>query len=174
MVSLARSVAFVLRITAMSWVPLQKLKPAFGARFIRSLPEHRADEEDRTALIEAESSETQSERHPKTQQSSDANVPSQEHVPACSICLDDFKDGDIIKSLPSCNHQFHAECVKNWLATQASCPMCRQRVEPCHQQEREDLTCVSGLRRVARSIWTAVREASTIYADFYTLEMLTD
>ena len=32
----------------------------------------------------------------------------------CSICLEDFKQGDEIKVLPMCNHVFHPICLRQW------------------------------------------------------------
>lgn len=43
----------------------------------------------------------------------------------CSICLDDFKLGEISVTL-KCKHVYHKECIKNWLIKQSSkCPTCR-------------------------------------------------
>jgi len=41
----------------------------------------------------------------------------------CGICGDDFKTGDVVKSL-SCKHQFHSKCIDAWLYRSATCPMC--------------------------------------------------
>ena len=42
----------------------------------------------------------------------------------CVICLEDFKNGDKAVLLP-CIHMFHTKCIKNWLKTQNSCPICK-------------------------------------------------
>ena len=42
----------------------------------------------------------------------------------CIICLEDFKNGDKAIILP-CIHIFHNECIKNWLKTQNTCPICK-------------------------------------------------
>ncbi len=42
----------------------------------------------------------------------------------CIICLEDFKNGDKAIILP-CIHLFHNECIKNWLKTQNTCPICK-------------------------------------------------
>ncbi|KAI8557591.1 hypothetical protein RHMOL_Rhmol04G0021900 [Rhododendron molle] len=46
----------------------------------------------------------------------------------CIICLEDFKEGDITRILPNCGHSFHLQCMDEWLAQKASCPMCRKDV----------------------------------------------
>jgi hypothetical protein len=45
----------------------------------------------------------------------------------CSICLDDFVEGDLIcwSKIPSCKHIFHQQCLLPWLLLHDSCPSCR-------------------------------------------------
>lgn len=42
----------------------------------------------------------------------------------CSICLEDFKEGDIACIL-SCYHIFHKDCLIPWLKKNNNCPNCR-------------------------------------------------
>ena len=43
----------------------------------------------------------------------------------CSICLDDFTEGDYVRKLP-CNHEYHSECIVKWLVERHStCPLCK-------------------------------------------------
>jgi E3 ubiquitin-protein ligase ATL41 len=41
------------------------------------------------------------------------------------VCLDDLRDGVLVRMLPSSKHYFHAGCVDVWLLSHATCPMCR-------------------------------------------------
>jgi len=41
----------------------------------------------------------------------------------CNICLNDFEEGDDIRSLP-CFHFFHRQEIDKWLAQKDSCPVC--------------------------------------------------
>lgn len=43
----------------------------------------------------------------------------------CCICLEDYCKGDVVKSLPTCAHCFHAGCIDTWLAGRNLCPICR-------------------------------------------------
>ena len=43
---------------------------------------------------------------------------------SCLICLEDFKIRDKTTILP-CIHFFHTNCIKNWLKSQNSCPICK-------------------------------------------------
>lgn len=46
---------------------------------------------------------------------------------ACSVCLGEFQAGDTVRALP-CRHQFHRQCIDDWLARSVFCPMCRSHV----------------------------------------------
>ncbi|KAG8061286.1 hypothetical protein GUJ93_ZPchr0003g17602 [Zizania palustris] len=43
----------------------------------------------------------------------------------CSVCLDNYGDGDVLRMLPECGHLFHRECVDPWLRQNPTCPVCR-------------------------------------------------
>ncbi|KAK4478854.1 hypothetical protein RD792_014359 [Penstemon davidsonii] len=43
----------------------------------------------------------------------------------CSICLADYKSGDMVRVLPECEHLFHVKCVDPWLRLHPTCPVCR-------------------------------------------------
>ncbi|XP_027174046.1 RING-H2 finger protein ATL56-like [Coffea eugenioides] len=47
----------------------------------------------------------------------------------CAICLEGFKEGELSRKLPDCNHLFHLNCVDNWLTKKPNCPVCRTRVQ---------------------------------------------
>jgi len=49
----------------------------------------------------------------------------------CSICIDEFVPGELVRVLPRCNHAFHTECILPWLTErQGCCPMCKVPVLP--------------------------------------------
>ena len=43
----------------------------------------------------------------------------------CSVCQEDLKEGERIRTLRRCQHLFHAACLEPWILEHASCPMCR-------------------------------------------------
>ena len=50
------------------------------------------------------------------------------HQICCSICLQDFQDGDSARELPKCGHIYHLDCIDKWLTRNGSCPVCRKCV----------------------------------------------
>ncbi|XP_043703856.1 RING-H2 finger protein ATL67-like [Telopea speciosissima] len=48
----------------------------------------------------------------------------------CSICLCDYKDGEMLRMIPDCRHFFHLCCIDAWLRLNASCPVCRNSPLP--------------------------------------------
>ena len=52
----------------------------------------------------------------------------EEKMERCAICVDDFKDGDMLRILP-CEHAFHRECIDEWLVNHSAvCPLCKFEV----------------------------------------------
>uniref|UniRef100_A0A0E0LCB2 RING-type E3 ubiquitin transferase n=1 Tax=Oryza punctata TaxID=4537 RepID=A0A0E0LCB2_ORYPU len=48
----------------------------------------------------------------------------------CSVCLGAVQAGEVVRRLPACKHLYHVECIDMWLASHATCPLCRTEVEP--------------------------------------------
>jgi len=46
----------------------------------------------------------------------------------CPVCLNDFIEGDSMKSLP-CVHFYHVDCIDSWLLVGHSCPVCKLLIE---------------------------------------------
>ncbi|XP_033129548.1 NEP1-interacting protein 2 isoform X1 [Brassica rapa] len=42
---------------------------------------------------------------------------------SCSICLQDYQRGEIVRILPSCRHMFHLPCIDSWFLEHRSCPL---------------------------------------------------
>ncbi|KAK9096967.1 hypothetical protein Sjap_022464 [Stephania japonica] len=42
----------------------------------------------------------------------------------CCVCQEEYNDGDDLGVL-DCGHDFHAPCIKQWLAHKNSCPICK-------------------------------------------------
>ncbi|KAJ1652897.1 hypothetical protein IWQ61_006865 [Dispira simplex] len=48
----------------------------------------------------------------------------------CSICLEDYKAGAVVRLLP-CRHYFHTKCIDLWLTRKSSlCPLCKYNCRP--------------------------------------------
>jgi hypothetical protein len=42
----------------------------------------------------------------------------------CCICLDQFQEGDLAKTMSCQKHTFHANCLDEWLHVKSTCPLC--------------------------------------------------
>ncbi|KAG5030042.1 hypothetical protein JHK82_013637 [Glycine max] len=47
----------------------------------------------------------------------------------CAICLSEYQPKETLRSIPECNHYFHADCIDEWLRLNATCPLCRNSPE---------------------------------------------
>jgi E3 ubiquitin-protein ligase RNF115/126 len=52
----------------------------------------------------------------------------------CVICLNDFEKGHKAMILP-CTHLFHSSCIKDWLKTQNTCPICKHVIDGDHLEQ---------------------------------------
>lgn len=50
----------------------------------------------------------------------------------CSICLQEFKGGDMVRVFVGCEHEFHYCCIDMWLLGRSSCPLCRGQTPVYH------------------------------------------
>lgn len=52
-----------------------------------------------------------------------------EEVEECAVCRFRFEDRELCLALPKCGHEYHAECLKPWLAENNRCPLCKAEIE---------------------------------------------
>ncbi|EOY25022.1 RING/U-box superfamily protein [Theobroma cacao] len=43
----------------------------------------------------------------------------------CPMCLLEYQAKETLRTIPSCLHYFHANCIDEWLQRNATCPLCR-------------------------------------------------
>ncbi|CAI5533228.1 unnamed protein product [Closterium sp. Naga37s-1] len=61
----------------------------------------------------------------------------------CAICLEDYECGDRLRVLP-CSHEFHTECVDEWLTTrQPFCPVCKRIARTPKKTPEAEATALS-------------------------------
>lgn len=48
----------------------------------------------------------------------------------CAVCLSEFREGEVGRKLPKCNHSFHIDCIDMWFLSHSTCPLCRAGVQP--------------------------------------------
>jgi len=51
-----------------------------------------------------------------------------EALQVCTICIENFAEGDEEKTLP-CFHRFHRTCIDEWLGRSGVCPICKRRAD---------------------------------------------
>ncbi|GAB2275134.1 hypothetical protein Dimus_009896 [Dionaea muscipula] len=47
----------------------------------------------------------------------------------CAICLSEYVPRETLRTIPDCNHYFHAKCIDEWLRMKGVCPVCRNSPE---------------------------------------------
>lgn len=68
---------------------------------------------------------------------SDAAAAKKDDHLGCSICTDDFEQGQDLRVLP-CNHKFHPACIDPWLLNvSGTCPLCRINLNPATEEDSE-------------------------------------
>ncbi|KAE8781497.1 RING-H2 finger protein ATL67-like [Hordeum vulgare] len=50
---------------------------------------------------------------------------SSDAAPQCVVCLAEYEDKDVLRTLPYCGHNFHMVCIDAWLKQHSTCPVCR-------------------------------------------------
>lgn len=56
-------------------------------------------------------------------------VPPKPDLERCSICMEEFVNGEVLSALPRCKHLYHGMCIERWLLTRSrTCPVCRKLV----------------------------------------------
>merc|ERR1719203_2422106 len=72
------------------------------------------------------------------EEASDSEQKEEVKKDSCSICLEEFKDGDQIRRLP-CFHIFHKHEIDRWLKTgNDKCPICRVPIDGVQECECRD------------------------------------
>ncbi|KAJ4859098.1 ring finger domain-containing protein [Trichoderma breve] len=65
----------------------------------------------------------------------------------CSICTEDFTEGEDMRVLP-CNHTFHPNCIDPWLINvSGTCPLCRLDLRPEAETNEGDIGMATALNR---------------------------
>ncbi|KAI4382664.1 hypothetical protein MLD38_008600 [Melastoma candidum] len=65
----------------------------------------------------------------------DGFFPCAEHS-QCTVCLSEYRPGDMLRILPNCGHSFHATCIDIWLQQHSTCPVCRVSLHEFPEKSR--------------------------------------
>ncbi|CAD7940740.1 unnamed protein product [Amoebophrya sp. A120] len=76
-------------------------------------------------------------------QSSATSLSGSDSAPSCTICLTEFEEGELVRTMPECDHIYHAACLERWARSQGSsclCPMCRR---PAYTDQGKTTDCLA-------------------------------
>ncbi|KAF9341037.1 E3 ubiquitin-protein ligase rnf13 [Linnemannia elongata] len=103
----------------------------------RSISGHSVRSQNAIAAATALESSTAATTAQTAGSSSTAHIDDDDSEDACAICLDEFEDGEEIRSLP-CHHEFHCDCIDPWLVRKSStCPLCKFDCLPQTEEEAQ-------------------------------------
>lgn len=49
---------------------------------------------------------------------------------SCTICRENYLNNEEIRIINNCNHNFHRNCIDEWLTNHKTCPICRGNIIP--------------------------------------------
>ncbi|KAI8377630.1 uncharacterized protein BYT42DRAFT_571012 [Radiomyces spectabilis] len=82
----------------------------------------------------------------------------------CSICQERFgTELDIIRL--SCRHEYHDECIHQWLRLKPTCPICRRSVTSDPVEQPDEARPSTGIHPASRRRSDLTNRASSRYAD---------
>ncbi|KAJ4875715.1 RING/U-box superfamily protein [Raphanus sativus] len=64
------------------------------------------------------------ESYPKIVLGESKRLPKIDDV-TCAICLSEYEPKETLRTIPLCQHCFHADCIDEWLKLNGTCPVCR-------------------------------------------------
>jgi len=70
----------------------------------------------------------------------------------CAVCQEDIQEGERVRTIRSCQHAFHMNCVDPWLKNKGNCPNCRAPLEPPSTNE-----IISNIYRVSHRLRTIIQ-----------------
>lgn len=132
------SMAFVLFVALSFCMLIIAVKRFFQRRYLRQFREQRVHQ-----LSQGENRPGENRRASGMPEDVIAQIPlvkfddevresvvSEGQEPSCSICLDEYAQGDELRRFPLCKHMFHRECADLWLRGSHTCPNCRASLLP--------------------------------------------
>ena len=83
---------------------------------------------------------------------------------SCAVCLDDFENGDRLRQLVVCSHQFHTSCLDEWLCQHDNCPLCRAPVSSTGTTDDEQTYFTSPTAAVDIELANVLREPDQVHS----------
>jgi hypothetical protein len=55
----------------------------------------------------------------------------------CSICFENYTNGQYLRRINHCEHMFHKTCIDRWFTTNVCCPNCRHNIIETNNNNEE-------------------------------------
>ncbi|KAL2324987.1 hypothetical protein Fmac_024045 [Flemingia macrophylla] len=117
---------FLLATVAFACVRLRMARDPNMLNILAGMPPSRRAQGEDSAEQGLGVIDTSFESYPKLLYSQVDKAASSSVSSSCPICLGDYKETDVLRSLPHCHHLFHLACVDPWLRFHSTCPICRK------------------------------------------------
>jgi hypothetical protein len=74
----------------------------------------------------------------------------------CAICQDSMRQGELVRKITVCSHQFHRSCIDNWLLNSSVlCPSCRHDIrEPARAPSNRNTPVLTAATPAEASVAT--------------------
>ncbi|KAK9154333.1 hypothetical protein Sjap_001813 [Stephania japonica] len=121
--------------------------PSMSDQEINALPVHKymgSNSQSDGSLGQPASSSSPAVEKKQEPAKANGSTRAREDEMTCTICLEQVKEGELIRSLP-CLHQFHATCIDPWLRQQGTCPVCKFRATTGWQESVEGVIDASDM-----------------------------
>ena len=71
----------------------------------------------------------------------------------CAICQDTMREGELVRKITVCSHQFHRSCIDNWLLNSSVlCPSCRHDIrEPARAASNRTTPVLTATQQVIQT-----------------------
>jgi hypothetical protein len=81
----------------------------------------------------------------------------------CAICQDTMRQGELVRKIRACSHEFHRSCIDNWLLNSSVlCPTCRHDIrEPARAPSNRNTPVLTATAPMSAPMATSIQTPPT-------------